>query len=316
MKNTKQLLVLGLWLAFGAAGCGRGPESQNPEAAAATKDAVASEAAESSAAPGDDEADKTSDAEGSRDNSPEDNAKKVPFTPPATVAAPANRLLVYHAEVRLKVDNLPRTTQRLDSLVQRSGGYLSAATETHEDGEWRQEMTLRLPPARFQATLQALARLGTVETKHLTTDDVTAEHADVAARLGTKRAVEQRYVALLAKAQKISDILAIEKQIAEVREEIESTESRLKTLNDEVAYSTVALTCYQPISQVVPDAPVVSFGSRLVAGFYNGWELLTGLAVGLVAVWPLLLLGGAGWWALRRYRARRQAAGAPVVPQA
>ncbi len=293
--KTLRTTIGGLLMAVLLGSCGKndGPEQKMAAEAPATE------------AP----ATGTADAE-AEGGAPGAEAPALP-TPPAV---PTNRLLVYHADIRLKVSNLTRTIQRLDSLVQRSGGYLSAAAETRENGEWRQEMTLRLPPGRFQSTLRALTRLGTVEHKNLTTDDVTAEHADVAARLGTKRAVEQRYVALLAKAQKISDILAIEKQIGEVREEIESTESRLKTLNDQVAYATVTLSCYQPTSQDVPDAPVISFGSRLVAGFYDGWELLTGLLLALVSAWPLVLLGGATWWAVRRYRAKRRLPAPPLPP--
>lgn len=194
---------------------------------------------------------------------------------------------------------------RLDSLVRRSGGYLSAAAETHADGEWRQETTIRVPATRFQALLGGLAGLGTIEEKKLTTDDVTAEHADISARLQTKRAVERQYTTLLSKAQKIKDILDIEEKLGEVREEIEATESRLKTLNSEVAYSTIALTLYQPLPQSVPDAPVVSLGGRTVEAFYGGWELLTYLFVGTIALWPVLALGAGGWWLWRRRRAKR-----------
>jgi hypothetical protein len=230
-----------------------------------------------------------------------------PLPIPTEAVAPA-RLLIYHAELRLKVPSLARASARLDSLVRRNGGYLSAATETREDGEWRQQMTIRVRPARFHALMASLNGLGTVEEKKLTTDDITAQHADVAARLATKRAVEQRYVALLGRAKKISEILEIEGKIGEVREEIESTESRLKTMDDEVGYSTIALNCYQVVPQAVPEAPVVSFASRVVESFYTGWTILTSLFIGLVAIWPFLLLAPLGWWALRRWRQRRQIA--------
>ena len=226
-------------------------------------------------------------------------------TPPAASA----RLLVYHAEVRLKTHDMARAATRLDSLVRRSGGYASAATETRVDGEWRQETTIRVPPARFQGLLSGLSGLGTVEEKKLSTDDVTAEHADVAARLQAKRAIERQYTALLGRAQKIKDVLDIEEKLGEVREEIEATESRLKTLNDEVAYSTITLTLYEPITQAVPDAPVVSLGSRLVESFYGGWQLLVSLLLGLVNLWPLLILAGLGAWLWRRRRAKVRVAG-------
>jgi hypothetical protein len=200
---------------------------------------------------------------------------------------------------------MSQAAARLDSLVHRSGGYLSAATETRADGEWRQETTIRVVPSQFQALLNGLSGLGTVEEKKLSTDDVTAEHADVSARLASKRAVEKQYTSLLSKALRIKDILDIEAKLGEVREEIEATESRLKTLNDEVAYSTITLTLYQPIVQSVPDAPVVSLGSRTVEAFYGGWELFTSLLIGAVHLWPFLLLSAVGGWLLRRRQLRR-----------
>lgn len=237
--------------------------------------------------------------------SAEETADVRPGPQPAAAILPKPaRLLIYHADLRLKVVSLPRASASLDSLVHRNGGYLSAVTEVREEGEWRQALTIRVAPSRFQPLMAALGGLGTVEEKKLTTDDVTAQHADVAARLATKRTVEKRYVDLLARARKISEVLEIEGKIGEVREEIESTESRLKTLNDEVAYSTISLTCYQPLPQSVPEAPVVSFASRLVESFYTGWTLLTSLLIGVVAAWPFLLLGGAAWWGLRRWRRR------------
>ena len=228
----------------------------------------------------------------------------TPSQPRAELPSAPVRLLIYHAEVRLKTMGMARATTRLDSLVRRNGGYLSAATETRADGEWRQETTIRVVPAHFQALLSGLSGLGIIEEKKLSTDDVTAEHADVAARLQAKRAVERQYTTLLTKAQKIKDILDIEEKLGEVREEIEATESRLKALNDEVAYATITLTLYQPLPQAVPDAPVVSLGSRLVEAFYDGWQLFISLLLGVVNLWPIALLAaGVGWWLWRRRKA-------------
>ena len=220
---------------------------------------------------------------------------------------PAPRLLVYHADLRLKVTSLAQASASIDRLVRRSGGYTSASAEAREDGEWRQETTIRVRPRQFGTLLATLAALGKVEQKKLTTDDVTAEHADVAARLRTKRALEQRYLALLSQAKKVSDMLEIEEKVGQVREEIESTESRLKTLNDDVTYSTITLTCYQPTPVATPDAPVVSLGSRLVGAVYGGWSMLAGLLIGAVTMWPLLLLGAAAWVGVRRWRRRAAA---------
>lgn len=224
----------------------------------------------------------------------------------SSAAPAATRKIIYHAEVRVKVTDVPRANAQMDSLTRTYGAYVSDASETREDGEWRHQMKIRVIPSRFQALLGSLNGLGTVESKALGSDDVTAEHADVSARLGTKRALEQRYVALLGQAKKVSEILEIEEKLAEVRGDIEATESRLKTLNDQVAYSTITLVYFQELPLNAPDAPVLSFGSRLTQAFYDGWELLTGLVLGLVTAWPLLLGGALAVWAIRAWRHRRR----------
>lgn len=248
-------------------------------------------------------------------DSPAGEAAAATSPPQAAASVPAHRLLVYHADVRLKTEAMLRAAARLDSLVRRSGGFVSSSAETRADGEWRQETTIRVPPTQFQHLLGGLSGLGAVEEKKLSTDDVTAEHADVAARLAAKRAIEHQYTTLLGRAQRIKDVLDIEAKLGEVREEIEATESRLKALNDEVAYSTITLVLYQPLALAVPDAPVVSFGSRLVESFYAGWQLLVMLLLGGISLWPMLLLGAAGgWWWLHR-RARRRQLDAPAASQ-
>ncbi|GAA4387925.1 hypothetical protein GCM10023186_34060 [Hymenobacter koreensis] len=215
------------------------------------------------------------------------------------------RQLIYRADVDIKVQDLARAVTRVDSIVRRSGSWLGASAQSRSDEEWRQEMTIRVQPAKFTGLMAGLSTLGTVERKSMTSQDVTAEHADVAARIRTKRALEQRYIGLLSQAKKVSEVLEIEAKIGQVREEIESAESRFKALNDQVAYSTITLKLYQPLALPTPDAPVLSFGSRVAEAFYGGWQLVTGLAIGLVYLWPLLLLGGVVYWLVRRWQQAR-----------
>ena len=150
--------------------------------------------------------------------------------------------------------------------------------------------------------MKRLSALGTVERRNLSTADVTAQHADITARLAAKRALEQEYLRLLKQAKKVSDMLEVQEKLGEVREEIEATESRLKKLNDQVGFSTITVVLYQPLTLDTPDAPVVSIGSRLVEALYDGWRLIVGLLIGAVTVWPLWLLGAGGWWLIRRWR--------------
>ncbi|TGE28978.1 DUF4349 domain-containing protein [Hymenobacter metallicola] len=293
--HTWQLLVL---LLFTAA-CSSDPSEQAP---ADDKQLVVNELMEAPALVTA-EAAQVEQSEVRGNDQPDSPEANEPFR--VTAAPGTTRKIIYHANVRVKVDDLARANARMDSLTRAFGAYVSDASERREDGQWEHQMTIRVLPSRFPALLNRLNGLGTLESKTLGTDDVTAEHADVSARLATKRALEQRYIALLKQAKKVSEMLEIEGKIGEVRADIEATESKLKTLNDQVAYSTINLSYFQVITLKTPDAPVLSFGSRLVQSFYSGWELCTNLLLGMVAAWPLWLLLLVIIWSIRVWRRRR-----------
>ncbi len=272
--------------------CGQAPNSES--------DAVTAE----SEAPVQNEAEKKEMA---------DEAAPAPAPPPGsatgapiTVAPAPTRLIIYHADLRVKVADMPTAAERLEAAVKASGGWMSGLAENRESGEWRQQATIRVAPGRFGGLLKTLSGLGTVESKTLSSDDVTAEHADVTARLAAKRALEQEYLRLLKQGKKISDLLEVQEKIGEIREDIEATESRLKRLNDEVGFSTITVTLYQPLVFDTPDAPVVSFGSRFLEAIFDGWRLVIGFVIGAVTVWPFWLIGGGIWWLVRRWRNGRK----------
>ena len=219
-----------------------------------------------------------------------------------TPGVATNRQLVYNAELDLRVEDLSRTVGRVDSLVRGAQGWTQTATQTRSDNDWQQEMTIRVRPEKLTGLLAALTQLGVVERKSLTSEDITAEHADVTARLRNKKALEQRYLALLQQARKVSDVLEVEEKLGAVREDIEAVESRLKVLNEQVAHSTITLSLHQ---HVVPNAPAISGGSRLLESLYGGWELSASLVFGFLYLWPVWLLLAAGWWGVRAWRRRK-----------
>ena len=89
---------------------------------------------------------------------------------------------------------------------------------------------------------------------------------------------------LLTQAKTVQEILSIEKQIGELRTEIESIEGRLKYLQNRISYSTLTVTFYQEISTPV------GFSSKFKEGLKNGWNGFVWFLVGLINIWPFLLV--------------------------
>jgi hypothetical protein len=118
---------------------------------------------------------------------------------------------------------------------------------------------------------------------------VTTEYVDGKSRLEAKKAVRLRYLELLKAAKNMEDIIAVQKEINEIQEEIELVAGRINNLGQSSAMSTIEFTYYQ----VLDSAPVTdgnSFAQQLKTAFAGGWHWMGVLMIGLVSIWPLFVL--------------------------
>jgi len=223
--------------------------------------------------------------------------------------------IIKTADVRMQVADYAACRKAIDAHVTAHGAYIASENENNDGHNLENTLVIRVEAGRFDALLAALAgEASYLHTKSVNARDVTEEYVDVAARLRTRREVEARYVEILRQARTIPDVLAVEKELRVLREEIESAEGRLKYLNDQVDYSTIRLTVYQTLA--FAPAPGEGIGSRLLAALREGWSGLVALFVGLVYIWPFWVLVGVIVWLLVRYRRRQLARRAAAPPAA
>jgi len=223
--------------------------------------------------------------------------------------------IIKTADVRMQVADYAASRKAIDAHVAAHGAYIASENENNNGHTLENTLVIRVEAERFDVLLAALAgEASYLHTKSVNARDVTEEYVDVAARLRTRREVEARYVEILRQARTIPDVLAVEKELRVLREEIESAEGRLKYLNDQVDYSTIRLTVYQTLA--FAPAPGEGIGSRLLAALREGWSGLVTLFVGLVYIWPFWVLVGIIVWCLVRYRRRLLARRAAAPPAA
>lgn len=243
---------------------------------------------------------------------PQPKGGNQPSQPPKNqavkqAAKPIARQIIKTADYRIQVENVDKSSRRANQLATKHGGYVSDSELTNSSYETSNRITIRVPIARFDSLLNDLGT-DAIHTAHkrIGSQDVTEEYVDITTRLKTKIEVRDRYVDILrTKAKTVKDVLDAEEQIRIIQEEIEAKEGRLRYLKDQVGMSTIHLELYQSIEfRPEPNAFHESFSTKFVGGLKNGWNLLQGIVIFFVNIWPLLLVGGLFWWKRRWFWAK------------
>lgn len=217
--------------------------------------------------------------------------------------------IIYTASARARVEQLDTALAIVSRTVAKAGGYMASQHRRNSAYEHTVTMEIRLPADRLSSTLELLPLIAQdIDYQNLDSRDVTAQWLDLESRLQTKRDVRDRYIDILRnRAQKVEDILNAEDKIRVITEEIESKEGQLRYLRDQVSLSTLTLEFYE--TQEYRDTGETyrrGFGSKLLSSLEFGWEMIQELVLGLVAIWPLLLIGGVAFWGFRRWRRNRK----------
>ena len=160
-----------------------------------------------------------------------------------TQSSDAERLIVKTARITLEVEAIPEGRDRVMGFVEEMEGYLESAVI--DEGE-SALLVVRIPVAHLEVFLDRLSSLGRVKERRVESTDVTEQVIDLQARIDNLIAVRDRLRNHLDKAQKVDEILAIERELTRVQSEIDSMDGRLKYLRGAASASVVTVTIKQP----------------------------------------------------------------------
>lgn len=207
----------------------------------------------------------------------------------------------------------------LDAVLGRHNGYAASLNVSTPMGAARTlEASLRIPAPQLEAALHELKSLGRVEGESQNGEEVTAQHADLVARIKNDRETEARLQDILrTRTGKVKDVLDVEQEIARVRGEIEQMEAEQKNLEHRVDFASIDLKLAEQYrAQLTTPAPsvLIQLRNATINGFRNAFGSLLALVLFLVESGPsvllwLALLGIPAWRLWRRYR-RAQSLGA------
>lgn len=206
----------------------------------------------------------------------------------------------------IKTANLRFATSNIDesyALVQKSAQQYKAIIQNDITGKdynsIYRNVTLRIPNQYFDAFINDLSKgVAYFDRKEISAQDVSEEFVDLQARLKAKQTLEKRYLELLSKANKVSEILEIERELANIREEIEAKQGRLQYLQSRVSMSTISIEMYTEKPQGT--GTTVSYGSKMWNAIKSGFNGLSSFFLGILYVWPFILILAIVFFIVRR----------------
>jgi hypothetical protein len=221
-------------------------------------------------------------------------------------AAALDRKIVRNADLTMEVASTTDTQHRVVSIAEAHGGFVVTSEAKQRDNIEPAKRTLdiklvvRVPENQFGGTLDQIRALGsgTPKEEKVTGQDVTEEYIDLEARIKTQKALEAQFLLIMKQAGKINDALEVQRQIAEVRTEIERLEGRKRFLENRSSLSTITVNLQSPTPIVV--VPATGFRSSVRDAVSDSVDLGAAMvlfvvrsAIVMLPVFLLVLLPGA-----------------------
>ena len=218
----------------------------------------------------------------------------------------SEKKLIKTANIRYQVLDINDCINKIQQLVADSNAVITTNNQENYSYQIAYNLVIRVDNQKFDGLVDAIVSLADqLNSKQVNAQDVTEQFVDITARLNAKKKIEERYLEILNQAKNIEDILEVEKKLGEIREEIESTEGRLRYLNNQIALSTIHLSFYQTLEQETSSiAP--GFFSRIGKGFANGWDIFLDFIVSLSYIWPFILISIILIYFIKKFLSTRQ----------
>lgn len=216
-------------------------------------------------------------------------------------------MIIRTGQASIQVEGLDPAVIKLRQLAAQMGGYVANSSFSGGRDQVKTAMLeLKIPAAKYDQSVGGLNGIGKLESINTSAEDVGEEYVDIAAREANSKRLEERLVSLLStRTGKLEDVLAVERELARVREEIERYDGRMRYLKTRSAISTLSVMLHEqyPILGRTPGE------NPLAAAVRQAWRNFVGLIAGFIAslgiLIPVAVLVGFGWVGYRRVVRRR-----------
>jgi len=209
-------------------------------------------------------------------------------TPPMTEQTEKDlRKLTKEANLRFRTGNNQETYALIHHSLKEFNAYIAEENTFNYSNHTGFDLTVEVPAAQFDSLLNYIvnnANIKELKNKSIQINDVTDEFIDIQARIRIKKESEQKLTELLQQSGNLSETLEIQKQLTDLRADIESVEGRLKYLSNQVDYSTIRISFYEN----------TAYSKRFFVDFWdalkNGWQVFLHVLTLVANLWIVIFV--------------------------
>ena len=202
------------------------------------------------------------------------------------------RKIIKNAELTLQSGDPEEGARRVEAAAAAKGGFVVTSEAKDYGGGRTVIITARVPSEQFDAFIAEARGFGVrVLSERTTGQDVTEEFIDLEARIRVQKETEARYLDFLKQAKGVEEALTVQRELSNVRTQIEQLEGRKRFLESQSSLSTVTVTL-QPEASIVTTSPT-GFWHDVKLAFADGFSLATNIILFLIraviVLTPLML---------------------------
>lgn len=207
--------------------------------------------------------------------------------------------IIKEGNIRFETNDLEDTYNQIQNSAKKNNAIIQNDTEGKDYESVFRKLIIRVPSKNFDLFLKDISKGVTYfDNKEISSQDVTEEYIDIDARLKTKKVLESRYLELLKKANKVSEMLEIEKQLSSIREEIEAKEGQLNYIQNRVSFSTITIEFYKSVAE--ESGATASYGMKIWTAIKSGFNSVSSLFIWLLEIWPFVIILSAITYFIRK----------------
>lgn len=212
----------------------------------------------------------------------------------------SNDKIIRKINLGLETQVFDELVNSIETQVNELGGYIetSRITGRHYNSDNLRYGTIvaRIPKETVDGFVRNLGNIANIVEKAENVENVTLQYVDIESRIKALEIEQERLLDLLERAKDIEVIISLESRLTSVRYELQSLNTKIRTIDNLVDYSTVTMEIQEVRLMSASIDEEESLGDRIARGtretFYNFKEAFEDFLVWFIVSLPYIIFWG------------------------